>query len=54
MNISNPQEVWMTIVWTTQTMIDFPPTSDHMPKMIHGDDTGGCYKNWHVMLGGHR
>ncbi len=29
-------------------------TSDHMPKMIHGDDTSGCYKNWPVMIGGHR
>jgi hypothetical protein len=56
MNINNPQEVWVTIVivWTTQRIIDLPPTVDLMPKMIHGDDTSGCYKNWPVMIGGHR
>lgn len=54
MNIDNPQEVWVVIVWTTHRMIELPPKDDLMPKMIHGDDTSGCYKKWPVMIGGHR
>jgi hypothetical protein len=29
-------------------MIELPPKDNLMPKMIHGDDTSGCYKNWPI------